>query len=80
MSVRNDTTTATTAWTATVNLGNGQQISQAWNATATQTGTTVTARNLSWNGGLTPGGSTSFGFLASSTGTNPAPVVGCAVS
>lgn len=80
VSVRNDTTAATTAWTATVILGSGQQVSQAWNATATQAGTTVTARNVSWNGGLTPGGSTSFGFLASSTGGNPAPVVSCTVS
>ena len=79
VSVRNDTAAATTAWTATVSLGSGRQVTQSWNATVTQAGATATARNLGWNGGLAPGGSTSFGFLASSTGDNPAPVVGCTV-
>ncbi|WP_431935469.1 cellulose binding domain-containing protein [Micromonospora sp. RP3T] len=79
VSVRNDTAAATTAWTATVSLGSGRQVTQSWNATVTQSGATATARNLGWNGGLAPGGSTSFGFLASSTGDNPAPVVGCTV-
>jgi hypothetical protein len=41
---------------------------------------TVTARNASWNGVLAPGASTSFGFLASWTGTNPVPAVGYAVT
>ncbi|MEV6802948.1 cellulose binding domain-containing protein [Micromonospora rifamycinica] len=80
VSIRNGSTATTSTWTATVSLGSGQQVSQAWNATVTQAGTTVTARNVSWNGGLTPGGTTSFGFLASSTGSNPTPVVNCAVS
>jgi len=39
----------------------------------TQSGTSVTATNASWNGALAAGGSASFGFLASSTGTNAAP-------
>ncbi|KXK61699.1 cellulose-binding protein [Micromonospora rosaria] len=79
VSIRNDTTATTTAWTATFRLDSGQQVSQAWNATVTQTGTAVSARNVSWNGGLAPGGSASFGFLASSTGSDPTPVVGCTV-
>ncbi|MEU1605251.1 cellulose binding domain-containing protein [Micromonospora matsumotoense] len=79
VSIRNDTTATTTGWTATLRLGGGQQVSQAWNATVTQTAQAVSARNVSWNGGLTPGGSTSFGFLVSSTGSNPTPVVGCTV-
>ncbi|MFF5225336.1 cellulose binding domain-containing protein [Dactylosporangium sp. NPDC000521] len=34
----------------------------AWNATVTQTGNAVTARNLSCNATIPAGGSTSFGF------------------
>ncbi|MEN3611421.1 cellulose binding domain-containing protein [Plantactinospora sp. ZYX-F-223] len=79
VSVRNGRSTATTGWTATFTFGGGQQVSQAWNATVTQTGATVTARNVSWNGGLPAGGSTTFGFLASGTGGS-APAVTCTVS
>jgi chitin-binding protein len=36
---------------------------------------------MSWNGSLPPGGSTTFGFLASMTGgTNTLPAVSCAVT
>nr|MDT0662858.1 cellulose binding domain-containing protein [Micromonospora sp. DSM 115978] len=69
VSVRNGASTASSAWTATLTLGGGQQISQAWNATVTQSGSVATARNVSWNGSLPAGGSTSFGFLASGTGS-----------
>ncbi|MFG2054825.1 cellulose binding domain-containing protein [Micromonospora sp. NPDC048930] len=31
----------------------------------TQSGTSVTARNVSWNGGLAPTAQTTWGFLAS---------------
>jgi len=80
VSVRNGSTAASKAWTTTFSYANGQQISQAWNATVTQSGAAVTARNLDWNGSLPAGGSTSFGFLASWTGTNTAPTVTCTLS
>jgi cellulase/cellobiase CelA1 len=51
-----------------------------WNATATTSGATVTARNLSWNGALAPAASTSFGFLASWATTNAVPAVTCTLS
>ncbi|WP_249350481.1 cellulose binding domain-containing protein [Microbispora sp. H10836] len=77
VSVRNDTAAAMSGWTATFSFGGGQQITQAWNATVSQSGAAVTARNLSWNGVLPAGGSTGFGFLASWNGGNTAPVVSC---
>lgn len=77
VTVRNDSAAAMSGWTATFAFANGQQINQAWNATVTQTGSTVTAKNVSWNGSLAGGASASFGFLASSTGTNTAPTVTC---
>ncbi|MDH6460314.1 hypothetical protein M2302_000469 [Micromonospora sp. A200] len=42
-------------------------------ATHRQTGTAVTATNLSYNGTLAPGASTSFGFNGTHTGSNPRP-------
>ena len=44
-----------------------------WNGQYTQTGSTVTVRNAGYNGNLGPNASTTFGFLASWTGTNGAP-------
>ncbi|MEV0005548.1 lytic polysaccharide monooxygenase [Micromonospora sp. NPDC050980] len=60
-------------WSVSWNYQNGQQVSSAWNATVTTSGTLVTARNVAYNGALSPGASTSFGFTGTSTGTNPAP-------
>jgi len=77
VTVRNDSTGPMSGWTATFGFADGQQISQAWNAAVVQTGSTVTAGNLSWNGGLAPGATASFGFLASTTGTNSGPAVTC---
>ena len=47
---RNNASAPTTGWTATLAFADGQQLNQSWNATASQSGSTVTARNLSWNG------------------------------
>lgn len=78
VSVTNSGTTPSSGWTASFTFGNGQQITQSWNATVATSGATVTARSLSWNGSLPVGGSTTFGFLASWAGTNPVPAVSCA--
>lgn len=80
MSVRNDTTATTSAWTATFSLGTGQVIAQSWNATVSQSGTTVTAQNVDWNGALSPGGSASFGFLVSGNAGSATPPAACTVA
>ncbi|PZG12244.1 cellulose-binding protein [Micromonospora craterilacus] len=64
-------------WRVTWTYANGQQISQAWNATVSSSGSAVTATNVSYNGGLGAGASTTFGFLASNTGTNSTPTLTC---
>lgn len=61
------------AWTLRWSFDAGQTVAQAWNATVTQSGSTVTATNLSYNGSLSTGGSTSFGFNGSWNSSNPAP-------
>ncbi|TNH30591.1 spore coat protein CotH [Micromonospora orduensis] len=67
-------------WTVTWTLANGQSVTQAWNATVTSQGSTVTARNVAYNGALGAGASTTFGFLGSSTGTPGTPTLTCTAS
>ncbi|MFC8851327.1 MULTISPECIES: cellulase family glycosylhydrolase [unclassified Micromonospora] len=71
---------AINGWTAKWTLAGGQSISQAWNATVTSSGSSVTATNVSYNGRLGAGASTSFGFIGSSTGTPTVPAVTCTAS
>lgn len=63
---------AITGWKVGWTYGGSQQITNAWNATVTQSGTSVTATNLSYNGSLGASASTSFGFQATgSAGGTP---------
>ncbi|MGW5581455.1 cellulose binding domain-containing protein, partial [Micromonospora chokoriensis] len=64
---------AVSSWTLTWSYSAGQTVTQAWNATVTQSGAAVTARNVSYNGTITTNGQVSFGFNGSWTGSNPAP-------
>jgi mannan endo-1,4-beta-mannosidase len=72
--------TAISGWTVTLTFADGQRVTQAWNATATSSGSTVTARNAGYNGTLAAGAGTTFGFLGSWNGTNSAPAVSCTAS
>ncbi|WP_328473388.1 non-reducing end alpha-L-arabinofuranosidase family hydrolase [Actinoplanes sp. NBC_00393] len=64
---------ALSGWTLTWSYGAGQTVTQAWNATVTQSGAAVTARNVSYNGSVATNGTVSFGFNGSWTGSNPVP-------
>ena len=67
-------------WTVSWTLGSGQTITQAWNATLSTSGSSVTATGVGWNSALAPAASTTFGFLGTYTGTGsvPIPTVTCA--
>ncbi|MEV0903929.1 endo-1,4-beta-xylanase [Streptomyces hokutonensis] len=69
------TGTALSSWRASWTYGTGQQLTQAWNATCTQSGAAVTCTNASYNGTVPDGGSVTFGFNASWSGSNPVPGV-----
>ncbi|GAA4730999.1 cellulase family glycosylhydrolase [Phytohabitans rumicis] len=71
---------AITGWTVTWTFANGQAVSQAWNATVTSSGASVTARNVSYNGSLGAGASTTFGFIGSWNGTNGVPTLSCSAT
>lgn len=61
-------------WTLTWTFSAGQQVTQGWSATYSQTGAQVTARSLAWNGSLGTGGQATIGFNGTWNGsTNPAP-------
>ncbi|MCU7729121.1 cellulose-binding domain-containing protein [Actinoplanes sp. KI2] len=62
-----------TSWTLRWSYGAGQTVTQAWNATVTQTGAAVTATNVGYNGTIATNGTASFGFNGSWTGSNPSP-------
>ncbi|MGW4436129.1 cellulose binding domain-containing protein [Streptomyces sp. NPDC004596] len=64
---------AMSSWKLTFDFAAGQKVTQGWNAKWSQSGTTVTASNESWNGGLGSGASVSAGFLASWSGGNAVP-------
>ncbi|TDB77731.1 MULTISPECIES: cellulose binding domain-containing protein, partial [unclassified Micromonospora] len=69
-------TTPIRGWTVTWTLAGGQQITQAWNATLTTSGSTATARNVSYNGALAAGAKASFGFIGSGPHSTPTPRCG----
>ncbi|MGY0007482.1 GH12 family glycosyl hydrolase domain-containing protein [Micromonospora sp. I033] len=73
VTITNTGSSTVNGWTLNYNLPSGQSITGSWNATVTQSGSAVTARNLSYNGTLAPGASTSFGYQATLSGAFSAP-------
>lgn len=71
--ITNTGPTPINGWTLTWTFPGNQNVTSAWNATVTQSGSQVTARNLSWNATIPAGGSVSFGFNASYSGANTPP-------
>lgn len=64
---------ARSSWTVSWTFPNGQTITQLWNGDSSQSGSTVTVHNVSYNGNLGPNASTTFGFLGSWNGSNGVP-------
>ncbi|WP_431885098.1 cellulose binding domain-containing protein [Micromonospora wenchangensis] len=62
------------SWSLRWSYSAGQTVSDAWNATVTQSGSTVTATNVGYNGSVPTSGSVSFGFNGTwNNSSNPAP-------
>ncbi|WP_234537638.1 cellulose binding domain-containing protein [Streptomyces shenzhenensis] len=64
---------AMSSWSLSFDFAGGQEVTQGWNAKWSQSGTTVTAANESWNGSLATGAGVSAGFLGSWSGSNAVP-------
>lgn len=69
------TTGQANGWLITWDQASGTQtVTKAWNATVTKSGTTYSARNLAYNAEIPRGGGTvTFGFTATWSGSNPPP-------
>ncbi|MFE7167002.1 cellulase family glycosylhydrolase [Streptomyces sp. NPDC057616] len=74
--VTNTGTTPLTSWKVTWTFSGPQKVASMWNASYTQTGSTVTATNAAHNGAVAAGGSTNFGFGAA-PGGGAVPSVSC---
>ncbi|MET8123592.1 cellulose binding domain-containing protein [Micromonospora sp. NPDC005291] len=71
--ITNTGSSALNGWTLTYGLPGGQQVTNAWNATVSQSGSTVTARNVGHNGSVPPGGTASFGYQGTLSGSYSSP-------
>ena len=63
--VTNTSSATVSSWNVGLALGSGDRIVNIWNAKLTSTSTGASASNVSYNGTLAPGASTSFGFQVS---------------
>jgi endoglucanase len=57
------------SWTVTFGLPAGQTVTNLWSGTFTQSGGAVTVQDAGYNGSVPAGGTVSFGFQASDSGT-----------
>jgi cellulose 1,4-beta-cellobiosidase len=72
LSIQNTSTVALNGWTLTWTFPGSQTITQLWNGAVTQTGTSVSVGNLSYNASIAPGGSyNDAGFTANGTSGVP---------
>jgi endoglucanase len=64
-------------WTVRWTYGNGQTITQLWQGALTASGSSITVRNLDYNGSIPANGTTQFGFNGTWNGSNPVPALTC---
>ncbi|MEU9037535.1 glycoside hydrolase family 18 chitinase [Streptomyces sp. NPDC048352] len=74
--VKNTGTTTLSSWTVEWDYPAGTRVTSAWDATVTGSGNHWTAKNVGWNGTLSPGATVSFGF----NGTGSGAPAGCKVN
>jgi glucuronoarabinoxylan endo-1,4-beta-xylanase len=74
VTIKNNGAAAINGWTLAWTFSGNQKITNLWNGSYTQSGTTVTVKNASHNSSIAAnGGSVSFGFNLSYSGSNVKP-------
>jgi len=73
LTITNTGTAAINGWSLAFTLPSGQTITNGWNAAYHPAAGQVTATNLSYDGAIPAGGSTTVGFQATHTGNASAP-------
>jgi hypothetical protein len=71
--IKNNGTSALNGWKLAWSFSGNQKITNMWNGTFTQNGTSITATNQSYNSTIPVGGTVSLGFNLSYSGTNAEP-------
>lgn len=75
VTITNTSSSAINGWSLTFGFPGDQKITNAWNATVTQSGASVKAVNLGYNASIAPGGSQSFGVQGTWGTGNVSPTV-----
>jgi endoglucanase len=70
VTVSNGGSSAINGWTVTWTFPGDQKITNAWNAQASQSGTSVTAKDVGYNSSIPAGGSANFGFQGTGNGAS----------
>ncbi|GAA1256115.1 hypothetical protein GCM10009677_02780 [Sphaerisporangium rubeum] len=73
ITITNTGSSALNNWTLGWTFPGNQRITSGWSATYNQSGSSVTATNMSYNGSIAPGANTSIGFQGTYSGSNAAP-------
>ncbi|HEU4322471.1 MAG TPA: cellulose binding domain-containing protein [Roseiflexaceae bacterium] len=73
VTIKNTGTAAISSWGLAWTFPGNQQVTNAWNATISPSSGSVTAQNMPYNATISVGGTQSFGFQASYSGSNPSP-------
>ena len=73
VTVTNTGAAAINGWTLQWTWPGNQRVTNGWNATVSQSGADVSARNAAWNATIAAGQNVSFGFQATYSGSNTAP-------
>jgi cellulose 1,4-beta-cellobiosidase len=71
--INNTGSTAINGWTLTFTFPGDQKVTNAWNATVTQSGENVTAVAESYNADIAAGANTNFGFQGTWTNSDASP-------
>jgi Cellulose binding domain. len=71
--VENGSSSAISSWTLELDFGEDPQVTGSWNVNVSESGNVVTASNISWNGNVGAGQTTSFGMQGSSDGNLSTP-------
>jgi len=69
----NTTATPVIGWKLTFDFDDGQKVTQNWNSSLVQNGTSVEFTNLSYNSVIAPNSAVEFGFVGMITGPNRIP-------
>lgn len=73
VTITNTGTTPVNGWRLAFTFPGDQKITSGWNATVSQTGSSVTATNASYDPAISPGGNVSLGFQGTWTASDAVP-------